>query len=262
MLTGQPERKLKTGRVYGAASRDEPEPPCTPPGISDSQACTAALNAGELSFSPWCSMCTPPPENVGSGKLGIPCERMHAAAFRYCDCSCGVIWWLEPSPGPPPGISLLQACCADLKWGLPVIAGVTLIATLTPLPWVEIFGSGKLATPCERMHAAYATAWLPGEDSPPPVEPAAVELVVDVLDACDPRLATPPVGELPSQPVTSTARATKAAARAAARNPWTVAGLRAPLCLAWPCMSSPLQLERSCSGLLVRHRRFRERIAA
>src|SRR5580698_1516200 len=145
-------------------------------------------------------MCTPPPENVGSGKLGIPCERMHAAAFRYCDCSWGVIWWFEPSPGPPPGSSLRQACCADLKWGLPEIDGLIPIATFTSLPLVEIFGSGKLGTPCARTHAEYATAWLPGEDSPPLVEPAAVELVGDVLDACDPRLATPLVGELPPQP--------------------------------------------------------------
>src|ERR1700683_839285 len=167
-------------------------------------------------------MCTPPPENVGSGKFGTPCERMHAAAFRYRDCSEGVIWWFEPDPGPPPGSSLLQACWADLKWGLPVIAGVTPIATLPPWPWVEIFGSGKLATPCERMQAEYATAWLPGEDElpDPPLDPAAVELV-DVLDACDPRLATPLVGELPPQPVTSTLRAMRAAARQAAPNPWT-----------------------------------------
>ncbi len=95
----------------------EPEPPCTPPGISDSQACTAALNAGELSFSPWCSMCTPPPENVGSGKFGTPWVRMHAAAFRYCDCSAGLTGGCC-LPGPPPGSSLLQACCADLKLGI------------------------------------------------------------------------------------------------------------------------------------------------
>ncbi len=216
---GQPERKLRTGRVYGAASRDESEPPCTPPGISDSQARTAALNAGELSFSRWCSMCTPPPENVGSGKLGIPCERMHAAAFRYCDCSWGVIWWFERSPGPPPGSSLLQACCADLKWGLPVMAGVTPIATFTSLPLVETFGSGKLGTPCARTHAEYATAWPPGDAEllDPPLDPAAVEFGVDVLDACDPRLATPPVGELPPQPATSTLRTTSAAVREAAR---------------------------------------------
>src|ERR1700722_7918551 len=99
-------------------------------------------------------MCTPPPENVGSGKFGTPCERMQAAAFRYCDCSLGVIWGLEPSPGPPPGICLRQACCADLKWGLPVIDELTAIATCTSLPLVETFGSGKLLTPCDRMHAA------------------------------------------------------------------------------------------------------------
>src|SRR5271154_2885562 len=161
-------------------------------------------------------MCTPPPENVGSGKFGTPCERMHAAAFRYRDCSWGVIWRFAPDPGPPPpGSSLLQACWADLKWGLPVIAGVTPIATLTPFPWVEIFGSGKLASPCERMHAEYATAWLPGEDSPPPVDPAAVELVVDVVEVCVPRLATPPLGEVPPQPATSTPTATSAAVRQA-----------------------------------------------
>src|SRR5580704_1926469 len=136
-------------------------------------------------------MCTPPPENVGSGKLGTPCERMHAAAFRYCACSEGVIWRFEPSPGPPPDSSLLQASCADLKWGLPVMAGVTPIATFTSLPLVEIFGSGKLGTPCARTHAEYATAWLPGEaELPvPPLAPAAAELVVDVLDTCDPRFA-------------------------------------------------------------------------
>ena len=54
------------------------------------------------------------------------------------------------------------------------------------------------------MHAEYATAWLSGDGSPPPVEPAAVELVVDVFDACDPMLATPPLGDVPPQPATST----------------------------------------------------------
>ena len=88
------------------------------PGINDSQACTAALNAGELSFSPWCSMCTPPPENVGSGKFGTPWERMHAAAFRYCPCSEGVIWWLPSPPGPPPGSSLLAGLLRRLEMGI------------------------------------------------------------------------------------------------------------------------------------------------
>jgi len=102
-----------------------------------------------------------------------------------------------------------------------------------------------LGTPCARTHAEYATAWLSGEDElpDPPLDPAAVELVVDVLE-CEERLATPPVGELPPQPVTSTLRTISAAARQAAPDPWTVAVLRSPLCLAWPCMSSPLQLEK------------------
>jgi hypothetical protein len=145
------------------------------------------------------------------------------------------------------------------------MSGVTLIATLTPLPWVEIFGSGKSGTPCARTHAEYATAWLSGDDElpDPPLDPAAVvELVVDAFDVCDPRLATPPVDELPPQPVTSTLSAANAAVRKAARGRPLAALLRSSARFASPCMSSPLQLERSCSALLVRHRRFREGIAA
>src|SRR5580658_337938 len=166
-------------------------------------------------------MCTPPPENVGSGKFGRPWERMHAAAFRYCPCSCGVMCWLPSPPGPPPGISFLHACCADLNRGLPEMAGLIAIATLTLLPWVVTFGSGKSGTPCARTHAENATAWLSGEDSPPPELPAgrgAVVLVVEVLDACDPRLATPPLGELPPQPATSTPAAISPARHAAPRQ--------------------------------------------
>jgi len=50
---------------------------------------------------------------------------------------------------------------------------------------VETLGSGKLGTPCARTHAEYATAWLSGDAELP--DPAAVELVVDVFDTCDPR---------------------------------------------------------------------------
>ena len=69
------------------------------------------------------------------------------------------------------------------------MAGVTPIATFTSLPLAEIFGSGKLGTPCARMHVEYATAWLPGDAAlpDPPPELAAVGLVVDVFDAFDPR---------------------------------------------------------------------------
>jgi signal transduction histidine kinase len=59
---------------------------------------------------------------------------------------------------------------------LPVILGVTFTAILCSFPLLEICGSGKFGTPCERMHAEYATAWLSGDAEP--VEPAAVELVV------------------------------------------------------------------------------------
>lgn len=48
------------------------------------------LERRQFSFRFWCSMWTLPPENVGSGKFGTPCERMHAAAFRYCSCCAGV----------------------------------------------------------------------------------------------------------------------------------------------------------------------------
>jgi hypothetical protein len=94
------------------------------------------------------------------------------------------------------------------------------------------------------MQAEYATAWLPGEDSPPPGEPAAVELVVDVVEVCVPRLATPPVGELPPQPPTSTLRATNATVRETVRGRPIAAPHRSLVHLASPCMSSPLQLER------------------
>src|SRR3984957_3297202 len=91
---------------------------------------------------------------------------MHAAAFRYSLCSFTLIGWLEPGPGPPPGISLLHAFCAELNLGFPVMPGVTLTATFTSLPLVVTFGSGKFGTPCSRMHAEYATAWLSGEAEP------------------------------------------------------------------------------------------------
>jgi hypothetical protein len=106
-----------------------------------------------------------------------------------------------------------------LKWGLSEIVGLIAIATLTSLPWVEIFGSGKSGTPCSRMHAEYATAWLLGEAElleldEEPLEPdeellepdeelpdEAFELVLD------PRCATPGLFAAPPQPAASTASA-------------------------------------------------------
>jgi len=97
-----------------------------------------------------------------------------------------------------------------------------------------------------RTHAEYATAWLPGEDElpDPPLDPAAVELVVDVFDVCEERLATPPLGDVPPQPATSRPRVTSAAVREAARVRPPGVLLRSLACFASPCMSSPLQLEK------------------
>ena len=144
-----------------------------------------------------------------------------------------------------------------------MIAGVTPIATLTPLPWVEIFGSGKLDTPCERMHAEYATAWLPGEDSPPPVEPAAVELVVDVVEVCVPRLATPPLGDAAAAARHEHARCDQRRRQTghysqADRRPVAVISVFDVVLHFRLLLSS----KRSCAELLVRDRRFREGIAA
>src|SRR5580658_6967960 len=191
-------------------------------------------------------MCTPPPENVGSGKFGRPCARTHAAAFRYSVCSAGLTTGCLPRP--PPGSSLRQACWAEESawFPLPTPAG-TAIFTLTSLPLWEICGSGKLGTPCERIQAENATAWLPGEDSPPPgpaVGTPAVELVARVLD---PRWATPPVGEPPPQPAASRPTAIGVAANTAARRRRAVVVPRSlvcsVVCVASPCMSSPSQLE-------------------
>jgi hypothetical protein len=91
--------------------------------------------------------------------------------------------------------------------------GLIPIATFTELPLVEIFGSGKLGTPCARMHAENAIALLPGCASPEPELGLDDALVDELVDAVlDPRCATPEPGELPPQPATSSATAASAAA--------------------------------------------------
>jgi len=66
------------------------------------------------------------------------------------------------------------------------------------------------------MHAAYATAWLPGDAEPaepPALDPAAEEVDDGVLEELlELRFATPGLGELPPQPAASSGRATMAAA--------------------------------------------------
>ena len=88
-----------------------------------------------------------------------------------------------------------QAAWAVLNAGCPEIEG--LMPMLTELPLAELFttGSGKLLTPCLRMHAENWYAATPG----PPFAPAA---------AAD---EDPDDGELPPQPAAITATATAAA---------------------------------------------------
>ena len=147
MLTGQPEKKLRMGAGYAllrvrsrsrrAHRRDQ-----------RFASVDRRLERRGASFQPAVFYVHAATGERRSGKFGTPCERMHAAARRYCDCSAGLTWLFGPFPGPPPGSSLPQACWAELKCGLPVMARCDPIATLTPLPRVEIFGSGKLGTPC------------------------------------------------------------------------------------------------------------------
>jgi len=48
------------------------------------QICRARVNCGELvsMLEGMRGRLTPPPEKTGSGKLVMPCERMHAAALK------------------------------------------------------------------------------------------------------------------------------------------------------------------------------------
>jgi hypothetical protein len=110
---------------------------------------------------------------------------------------------------------LLHAFCAELNLGLPVMPGVTLTATFTSLPLVVTFGSGKSGTPCSRIHAEYATAWLSGEAEPlcelPALEDPLCELPAfeeELLEeVLDPRCATVGVFAPPPQPAPSNASA-------------------------------------------------------
>src|SRR5262245_33247058 len=56
----------------------------------------------------------------------------------------------DPPCPPPPGISVLHACCADLNCGE---AGLTTFGSRTIPP--SALGSGKFVTPWARMHLAY-----------------------------------------------------------------------------------------------------------
>jgi len=90
-------RERRTGRgpvghrVYGPSMRC-PSPP-TPP-----HAAAACLNAGDWGLIPPRPALIWPPENVGSGKFGRPCLRMHSALATAAN-----LWLSDTAGGGPPG---------------------------------------------------------------------------------------------------------------------------------------------------------------
>ena len=73
---------------------------------------------------------------------------MHSDVCTICSFCCS----LAPDGGPPPGSSFWHRACAILNEGA---NGLMLepAASLMPPP---ALGSGKLGTPCERMHSENA----------------------------------------------------------------------------------------------------------
>src|SRR6516162_6675906 len=130
---------------------------------------------------------------MGSGKLGTPCDRMHA---EYCRawlssfrCSAG------GSCTAPRGSMFLQLGAADRICAEFSMAWVTVM-----VPW--LVGSGKPSAPCERMHLENASAfWYC-------VDPVALG------------------GPLPPQAATSVAVAARAARARARRGPLRPGRLR------------------------------------
>ena len=196
----------------------------------------------------------------------MPWERMHAAAFRYCDCSWGSSGGSSLAPGPPPGSSLRQACCADLKLGIArdrrrdPDRHLHFVAV-----WSRSLGRGSSAPRARACTPSTRPPGCPGDaDSPtrrssrPPSSSSWTFWTRATRGSPRPRSASRPRSPPRARRGRSVPRPGKPLAASLWRSPCS--GHR--LCLASPCMSSPLQLERSCSGLLVRHRRFREGIAA
>jgi len=118
-------------------------------------------------------MAIPPPAgNVGSGKFGTPCLRMHRAlAIAAWRCAA------ETGGGgpPPPGSSFLHAFSAAWNAGPLKVMPSTVSASLPgvlltpwkPSPPGPALGSGKFETPWVRMHFDSAN----GELSPVAVVP-------------------------------------------------------------------------------------------
>ena len=93
---------------------------------------------------------------VGSGNPVTPWARMHSEVRTICSFCCA----LTPRGGPLPGSSLWHCACAALNAGENGLMFEPW-AMLMPPP---ALGSGKLGTPCERMHSENAKKRVP----PPP----------------------------------------------------------------------------------------------
>jgi hypothetical protein len=115
---------------------------------------------------------------------------MHSEMFSVCASACALGC---AAPGPPPGISLWQLAWAALKAGedgsIPVLRWMP-----PPGP-----GSGKLATPCERMHSLkgrntlWCAAWLWLLEDPQAATAAAQVMAASAMRA---RWHAPPGGLL------------------------------------------------------------------
>ena len=82
---------------------------------------------------------------LGSGKFGIPCERMHA---EYLSPLLMICWCCAAVIRPSSGSRCSQALLADAgAWKSPRFALVEM-----KFPWLS--GSGQEGAPWERMHCA------------------------------------------------------------------------------------------------------------
>jgi hypothetical protein len=142
-----------------------------------------------------------PVVGLGSGKSGTPWARMQRDTARSFCISWGLTCGVDVVGGPQ---YFAQARCA--AWNFGEEAREPTACTTSPLkslmaPGSESEpGSGKLETPCERMHLAYSTSAPPGDE--PPVAAAVARTVVVVA----PTLATPALAGPPPQAAAARAR--------------------------------------------------------
>ncbi len=117
------------------------------PGISLWQAFCAAWNCDEPGSMPLLGVIlswTCPPEKVGSGNFGSPCERIQPEnlSIRVCILACWAVLGARPF-----GRSFRQALWAD--WNCDELGSTPSLELNVSAPWLS--GSGKLGTPCARM---------------------------------------------------------------------------------------------------------------